>query len=72
MTVAELKKQLDNYEDDAIVVVRGYEGGVDEISGIRSGFCTEPDPKKNWYYGKLDFSKGQSSAFYRKAIWLIK
>lgn len=72
MTVAELKKQLDNYDDDTIVVVRGYEGGVDEISEIQTGFCTEPDPKKEWYYGKLHFSEGQNPDCHRRAIWLKK
>lgn len=34
MTVKELKKKLEQFQDDALVLVQGYEGGVSDIGAI--------------------------------------
>jgi hypothetical protein len=50
MTVAELKKKLDEYDDGTRVIVDGYEGGFCDITELE-----EVDVVLNvndeWYYG---------------------
>jgi hypothetical protein len=51
MTIAELIKEFEKYPQDTRVVVRGYEGGVDDVGGVKE---TEIYLNYNtsWYYGK--------------------
>jgi len=51
MTIAELIEKLKEYPQDLRVVVRGYEGGVDDVS------CFEEmeiylNYNSSWWYGK--------------------
>jgi hypothetical protein len=50
MTIAELIEKLQNYPQDLRVVVRGYEGGVDDVDYVEE---TEIylDYYTDWYYG---------------------
>lgn len=51
MTVFELIERLKELDQEAMVVVNGYEGGVNEV-----GYATEQelalDVNSEWYYGK--------------------
>lgn len=52
MTIAELIKELEQYPQDTRVVIRGYEGGVDDVDEVE---LTEIYLNRNagiWYYGK--------------------
>ena len=51
MTIAELIEQLQKYPQDTRVVVRGYEGGVNDVGEVEE---TEIYLNYNtsWFYGK--------------------
>jgi hypothetical protein len=52
MTVKQLIKQLEDLKDQsARVVIRGYEGGVDDVYGLEH-IRIKLDANKEWYYGK--------------------
>ena len=51
MTVAELIEKLKEYPQDLRVVVRGYEGGVNDVSDFEE-FEILLDYYDSWYYGK--------------------
>ena len=51
MTVAELIEKLKEYPQDLRVVVRGYEGGVDDVSHFEE-LEILLDYYDAWYYGK--------------------
>ena len=50
MTVAELIENLQNLPSDHMVVIRGYEGGVDEVTDLESAKIIL-DVNKEWNYG---------------------
>ena len=73
MTVKELKNILDKFDDDTIVVVRGYEEGVDEIRDIHEGFCLRENHSVPDWEGTRAFNKQKDKTFFvEKAIWLTK
>ena len=51
MNVAELKELLNEYPDTARVVVDGYEGGVNDITGAEL-IKIKLNANTEWYYGK--------------------
>ena len=53
MNVKQLIEELKLMPQDAMCVVRGYEGGVNEVTLI-SETTLEPYPSKAWYYGDWD------------------
>jgi ribosomal protein RSM22 (predicted rRNA methylase) len=60
-TIKELKELLNNYPDDMLVVVRGYEGGFDDISDT-AVITLKRDANSDWYYGahkKIDKSEAE-------------
>ena len=50
MTVAELIRNLQNLPQDHMVVIRGYEGGVDEVDEIEEARIAL-DVNDEWSYG---------------------
>ena len=51
MKVKELIEKLSQLDPELMVVIRGYEGGVDEVSNY--GLCNiELNVNDEWYYGK--------------------
>ena len=51
MKVKELIEKLSQLDPELMVVIRGYEGGVDEVSDY--GLCNiELNVNDEWYYGK--------------------
>ena len=51
MKVKELIEKLSQLDPELMVVIRGYEGGVDEVSDY--GLCDiELNVNDEWYYGK--------------------
>jgi len=51
MTVAELIEKLKEYPQDLRVVVRGYEGGINDVSHFKE-LEILLDYNDAWYYGK--------------------
>ena len=70
MTVKELKSFLDNCDDNDIVVVRGYEEGVDEVKHISIGYCSAENPNNPEWEGRRSFDKNKTDFFEHKSIWL--
>ena len=50
MTVKELIQQLQNMPPEQLVVIRGLEGGVDEVSDLEN-VRVALDVNEDWYYG---------------------
>ena len=50
MTVAELIKNLQNLPSDHLVVIRGFEGGVDEVTDLEETKVVL-DVIQDWNYG---------------------
>ncbi len=50
MTVAELIKNLQNLPSDHLVVIRGFEGGVDEVTDLEETKVVL-DVNQDWNYG---------------------
>lgn len=69
MNVKELIQKLEQYDQEAMVVVRGYESGVDEAE-----YVSEEKIKLNyfneWYYGKHETVEPDSLSFDCKAIYI--
>ena len=67
MTVKELIEELKNVDPETMVVVRGYEDGVDEVTSIlqtRINLNVHPE----WYYGDHQESDtGKVQAIYLQA-----
>ena len=55
MTIAELIEKLKEYPQDTRVVVRGYEGGVNDVEYLEDTYISL---NKNtvWCYGKHDIT----------------
>lgn len=51
MTIAELIEKLKKFPQDSRVVVRGYEGGVDDVTSIDDIKILLNYNKDAWYYG---------------------
>ena len=51
MTIAELIDELIKYPQDTRVVVRGYEGGVDDVGGVKEIEIYLKCNMSTWYYG---------------------
>lgn len=52
MTIAELIEELQNYPQDTRVVVRGYEGGVNDVDEVELTEIYLNYNAGTWYYGK--------------------
>ena len=50
MTVKELKEYLSNFPDDLRVMIHGYEGGYNDLTGGKQRKIAL-DVNKAWYYG---------------------
>ena len=65
MTVAQLIKSLKNQNPDDMVIVNGYEGGVDEIECVRrveiALNCND-----EWYYGKHEVYRDNDEYYINK------
>lgn len=55
MTVKQLKKFLENYDESFHVYLRGYEGGCDTLKKV---YLTriKKNVNKEWYYGKHEIN----------------
>jgi hypothetical protein len=50
MKASDLIKELEKFPKDQIVLIRGYEGGCEEVSGL-SQIKIKKNVNKQWYYG---------------------
>jgi len=50
MTVQELIDELQNYPKDMMVVVDGYEGGLNDLTGLEP-IKVNLNANTEWYYG---------------------
>jgi hypothetical protein len=53
MTVSKLIEELQKYPKDTRVVVRGYEGGVDDVGYLEDTYISLNE-NTAWYYGKRE------------------
>lgn len=53
LTVEQLIQKLENYPKDMLVLVDGYEGGLDAILDTAS-INVKFDSSKPWYYGPFE------------------
>jgi hypothetical protein len=51
MTVGELIAKLQEFDQDMMVVVDGYEGGVDELRHVQTASIALGYNVEGWYYG---------------------
>lgn len=51
MKVKELIKMLSEQDQESMVVISGYEGGVNELENVNS-VVVELNVNNSWYYGK--------------------
>lgn len=51
MNVKDLRAALEHLPDDLMVVVRGYEGGVNEVAALDQ-YRVKLDANDEWYYGQ--------------------
>ena len=57
MTVQELIDQLVGMPPNAIVVVRGYEDGVNEVDRAREFYVRPFSLGSEWYYGSFELAQ---------------
>ena len=55
ITVKELIEKLQEFPPETRVIVSGYEGGVDDITGVELTFI-DLNVNTAWYYGKHETS----------------
>jgi len=58
MTVADLVAKLNTMPHDAMVVVRGYEDGVNEVDRITNCKISSFSIGRDWFYGSFEISQG--------------
>jgi len=51
MTVGELIAKLQEFDQDMMVIVDGYEGGVDELRHVQTASIALGYNAESWYYG---------------------
>lgn len=54
MKVKELIEELSKVDPEAMVIVRGYEDGYDEVDHVGDSKPIALNVHKEWYYGKHD------------------
>jgi hypothetical protein len=69
MNVKELIQKLEQYDQEAMVVVRGYEGGVDTASSIGQVKIKLNANTEGWY-GKHEVAYCDSDPFDCEAIYI--
>lgn len=52
-TVKDLRKLLEEYPDDMRVIIRGYEGGFNDVRGIKT-VEIKLNVHESWWMGKHD------------------
>ncbi|MFH1026051.1 MAG: hypothetical protein V1764_05165 [Nitrospirota bacterium] len=70
MTVIELIERLQEYRQDARIVVQGYEDGFDDIS-IIDEITIRPAPDPQWYYGRYEKTDLKASQQSEQAVLLF-
>ena len=70
MKVSELIERLQTYRQDARVVVQGYENGYDDIINVKE-VMTKPTANSQWYDGKYEEVRVETSEMVEKAILLF-
>ena len=53
MQVSKLREILSAYPKDTVVVIKGYEGGVDKVSYVAKTTILERKSEE-WYFGKYE------------------
>jgi hypothetical protein len=70
MKVSELIERLQTYRQDALVVVRGYENGYDDIINVKE-VMIKPAANPQWYDGIYEEVRVETSEMVEKAILLF-
>jgi len=69
MTVSDLIHELNKFEGDVRVVIRGYEDGVDDIDKLKI-VKIKLDQNKEWYCGKHNITQDNEDGFDAFALLL--
>ena len=67
MKVKELMEKLQSYDPELMVVVSGYEDGVDEVK-YAVNVKIKLDVHTEWYYGKHEVADRNNNSFDCEAI----
>lgn len=59
MNAAQLIEHLKQFPSDTMVIVRGYEGGVDEVDFV-SKEKIDLNVNTEWYYGKHEITNDEN------------
>ena len=71
MNVRQLINLLEGVQQDAVVVIRGYESGVNEVDSIREA-SIYPTNTPKWYYGDYEEYVNDKAPGYSTGIKAIK
>lgn len=65
MTVRELIEKLQAMPQDVVVVVDGYEGGVEEPTQVRAAFITRnANEPEDWFFGHHEVAEAGEPVVY--------
>jgi len=67
MKVKELIEKLQSFDPELMVIVSGYEGGVDEVK-YAANVKIKLDVHTEWYYGKHEVADRNDDPFDCEAI----
>ena len=62
MKVKELIKKLESFDPELMVIVSGYEGGVDEVK-YAANVKIKLDVHTEWYYGEHEVANRNDDPF---------
>jgi len=71
MKVKDLIKELQSYDPELMVVIDGYEGGVDEATKAID-VSLKLDVNTEWYYGKHEVVECETMPIDCNAIYITK
>jgi hypothetical protein len=69
MNVKELIEKLSHFDPELMVIVSGYEGGVDEVNNVGK-VNVKLNVNTEWYYGKHEVPHSDSDPFDCEAIFI--
>jgi len=69
MTVGQLIEKLQSFDPELMVVISGYEGGVDEADSAVD-VSLKLDTHTEWYYGKHEVADRNDDPFDCEAIYI--
>jgi hypothetical protein len=69
MNVKQLIEKLSTYDPEMMVIISGYEGGVNEASSVGQ-VKIKLDYHSEWYYGKHEVTDRDGDPFDYEAVYI--